>query len=109
MTRTWTAAVCTLVAATLVGVSCTPAAPAAPTSAPPAAKATEAPKPGAPAATAAAPGTKPAQQGSGRRITIGLSYQAAPSDSDPWHFMAQRWQTLLKDRTGGNIELQLFP
>lgn len=47
--------------------------------------------------------------GSGKKITIALSYQAAPSESDPWHFMAQRWQALLKERTGGNIEAQLFP
>jgi tripartite ATP-independent transporter DctP family solute receptor len=56
-------------------------------------------------------GSAPAQPaaGSGKRITIGLSYQAAPSPSDPWHFMAQRWQALLKERTGGRIEVQLFP
>lgn len=48
-------------------------------------------------------------EGSGKKITIALSYQAAPADSDPWHFMAKTWQSLVKARTGGNIDIQLFP
>jgi tripartite ATP-independent transporter DctP family solute receptor len=62
-------------------------------------------------ATGVIAASAPAQTtpGSGKKISIGLSYQAAPSPSDPWHFMAQRWQALLKERTGGNIQLQLFP
>jgi tripartite ATP-independent transporter DctP family solute receptor len=112
-----------LLLAAVLGTSCAPAAPP-PTSAPPAAKATEAPKSAAPAAApvaAPSPAAAPAAAasppaaaqtgpaGSGRKLNIGLSYQAAPSDSDPWHFMAQRWQALLKERTAGNIEIQLFP
>jgi TRAP-type C4-dicarboxylate transport system substrate-binding protein len=45
---------------------------------------------------------------SSKKISLGLSYQAAPSPSDPWHHMGLKWQSLLKEKTGGRIELQLF-
>ena len=45
---------------------------------------------------------------SGKKISLGLSYQAAPTISDPWHHMGLKWQSLLKEKTGGRIELQLF-
>lgn len=51
----------------------------------------------------------PAIAGSTKKLKIGLSYQAAPSVNDPWHHLGLTWQSLLKEKTGGRIELQLFP
>ncbi|RJQ62297.1 MAG: DctP family TRAP transporter solute-binding subunit [Desulfobacteraceae bacterium] len=45
----------------------------------------------------------------GKEIKIGLSYQAAPSANDPWHHLGLTWQSLLKEKTGGRIQLDLFP
>ncbi|MHC4361664.1 MAG: TRAP transporter substrate-binding protein [Planctomycetota bacterium] len=52
---------------------------------------------------------QPADAAGGKKIKLGLSYQAAPSKTDPWHHLGLTWQSLLKEKTGGRIELQLFP
>ena len=52
--------------------------------------------------------TAPTSEDSGETYSIGLSYQAAPSESDPWHHMAVTFKDLVEEASQGRITVDLF-
>ena len=44
----------------------------------------------------------------GESRSISLSYQATPSDTDPWHHMATKFKELVEDASAGRITVELF-
>ena len=100
------AAVCLTLLALLVACSSTPAT--SPTAAP--AKPAEPTKVTAPAATAAAPAaaaTKPAAAASFPKTTLKMGYTHNTDMSA--HKGSVRFAELVKERTGGAVEIQIFP
>jgi len=100
------AVVCLTLLALLVACSSTPAA--SPTAAP--AKPAEPTKVTAPAATAAAPAaaaTKPAAAASFPKTTLKMGYTHNTDMSA--HKGSVRFAELVKERTGGAVEIQIFP
>jgi len=57
----------------------------------------------------AAEGQSPVSTTRGQSLTLDLSYQAVPSDNDPWHHLALTWQALVRQKTGGRIQIRLYP
>lgn len=57
--------------------------------------------------------TEPADPGTtttqgGEPLTLSLSYQATPSDTDPWHHMATTFKELVEEASDGRITVELF-
>jgi TRAP-type transport system periplasmic protein len=46
--------------------------------------------------------------GGGKSVTIKLSFQAAPSPTDPWNHMAEKFKSLVEGKSGGRVQVKLF-